>query len=300
MKFSQKGNTPRTCSRSRRSRLPRPKKKVKDCGTNIAAASLQGHSKSARSIADSGRKSGQGRATRETGTGMGFRTAEQSHYRDVASKETLEPKRSSRNRSFSGKRLFDIVLASALFVGTAPLLAVTMLLIRIQDGERSIFSQKRIGKDGKTFNCYKLRTMVPDAQSELEKILGSCPKSRAQWESVQKLDPDPRITQLGRFLRKSSIDELPQLVNVLKGDMSLVGPRPIVPNEIKKYGAFYQDYCSVKPGITGLWQIKGRSNTTYEERVSMDVEYAQNQSLWSDVAIFLGTIPAVLFRRGAR
>ena len=231
---------------------------------------------------------------------MGFRIAEEGHYRDIRRSELRTESETPPKKKIAGKRVFDIVVASALVVVTLPLLVGMMLFIRLQDGHRAIFSQVRIGEDGKRFNCYKLRSMVPDAQERLDKLLVNCPKARAQWDAVQKLDPDPRITKIGHFLRKSSIDELPQLFNVIRGDMSLVGPRPIVQSEVERYGSHYSDYCSVKPGITGLWQVQGRSNTSYEERVELDVLYARNQSLLGDIGIFFQTVPAVMLRRGAR
>lgn len=197
------------------------------------------------------------------------------------------------------KRTLDIVGASLLLLFVAPVIAFFAVMIRIQDGKQAIFWQPRIGAGGKPFNCFKLRSMVPNAGERLKEILAEDPKLRDEWERTQKLAIDPRITPLGHFLRKSSIDELPQLFNILRGDMSLVGPRPIVQNEIEKYGKFFQDYVSVQPGLTGLWQVKGRSETSYPERVALDVEYARNLSFWGDIKIMLATIPAVLFSKGA-
>ncbi|MCA8899825.1 MAG: sugar transferase [Hyphomonas sp.] len=194
----------------------------------------------------------------------------------------------------------DIVVAGTALVVVAPLLLITALMIRLQDGGRAVFWQKRYGKNGRTFHCFKLRSMVPDAQEKLDDLLARCPASRAEWDATQKLNEDPRITPIGQFIRKTSIDELPQLINILRGDMSIVGPRPIVENEISKYGEFYRDYCSVRPGLTGLWQVEGRSDTTYAERVLLDVKYAHSRSFWVDVGIMLKTVPAVLSSRGAR
>ncbi len=197
------------------------------------------------------------------------------------------------------KRTLDIIGASLLLLLVAPVIAFFAILVRIQDGEKAIFWQPRIGAGGKTFNCFKLRSMVPNAGDRLKEILAEDAELRAEWEATQKLENDPRITQIGHFLRKSSIDELPQLFNILRGDMSLVGPRPIVQNEVEKYGKFFHDYVSVQPGLTGLWQVKGRSDTTYPERVALDVEYARTLSFWGDIKIMLATIPAVLFSKGA-
>lgn len=198
------------------------------------------------------------------------------------------------------KRIFDILAAGSALVALAPLIGAFALAVKLQDGGPAFFAQKRYGRDGRIFKCYKLRSMVVDADVRLKKLLETDPAARAEWEATQKLTNDPRITALGRFVRKTSIDELPQLFNVLRGDMSLVGPRPIVENEIAKYGENYRDYCAVRPGITGAWQVSGRSDTTYSERVQMDVEYAKTRSFWGDMRIVLETIPAVLLSRGAR
>ena len=181
-----------------------------------------------------------------------------------------------------------------------PLLLVVGILIRMQDGGPAVYAQKRYGRNGRTFKCFKLRSMVANADDRLREILATDPAARAEWEATQKLVNDPRITPLGHFIRKTSIDELPQLVNILRGDMSLVGPRPIVENEIAKYGEFYRDYCAVRPGLTGLWQVEGRSDTTYEERVQLDAKYARTRTFVSDIMIMLRTVPAVLMSRGAR
>ncbi|MEH6696276.1 MAG: sugar transferase [Hyphomonas sp.] len=198
------------------------------------------------------------------------------------------------------KRILDIVVAGAALLFVAPLILGIALLIRLQDGSRAFYSQKRFGLNGETFNCFKLRSMVPDAREQLEYLLATDPAARAEWDETQKLTNDPRITALGNFIRKTSIDELPQLYNVLRGDMSLVGPRPIVESEIARYGDSFRHYCSVRPGITGLWQVSGRSDTTYPERVATDVEYVRSRSFWGDIKIMLMTVPAVLISKGAR
>ena len=197
------------------------------------------------------------------------------------------------------KRGFDIVVASIALVLLAPLILLFALLVRFQDGGRSFFAQSRYGLNGKTFRCYKLRSMSENADECLADILTKDADLRSEWQSTQKLKKDPRITPLGGLLRKSSIDELPQLWNVIKGDMSIVGPRPIVKNEIQKYGDSYRFYTAVRPGLTGLWQVEGRTDTTYQERVEMDVRYVQTRSFWKDVWIVVRTIPAVIASRGA-
>lgn len=194
----------------------------------------------------------------------------------------------------------DIVIASVALVFVFPLLLVVGILIRLQDGGRAVYAQKRYGRNGRTFMCFKLRSMVANADERLQEILATDPAARAEWEQTQKFVNDPRITPLGHFIRKTSIDELPQLLNILRGEMSLVGPRPIVENEIAKYGESYRDYCAVRPGLTGLWQVEGRSNTSYEERVQLDVKYTRTRTFIGDIMIMLRTVPAVLMSRGAR
>ena len=197
------------------------------------------------------------------------------------------------------KRVFDIVIASIALILLAPLILLFALLVRLQDGGTSFFAQSRYGLNGKTFRCYKLRSMSENADERLKTILTEDADLRSEWQSSQKLKKDPRVTPLGNLLRKSSIDELPQLWNVIKGDMSIVGPRPIIKNEIQKYGDNYRFYTAVRPGLTGLWQVEGRTDTTYQERVEMDVRYVQTRSFWKDVWIVAKTIPAVIASRGA-
>ncbi|MEL6828109.1 MAG: sugar transferase [Pseudomonadota bacterium] len=224
---------------------------------------------------------------------MGF----QSYSRDlVEAKSTpVDVKFSSR-----AKRATDVVIAAGMLCFLLPILLPIALIIRLSDGGPALFRQQRIGRDGEMFWCYKFRTMVTDADVRLEKLLLEDPVARRQWRLAQKLDNDPRITKLGYFLRKSSLDELPQLINILMGDMSLVGPRPIVRSEIEKYGEYFRDYCRVRPGLTGLWQISGRSDTTYQERVNFDVKYVDEWTYAEDIKIILKTVPAVLRSNGAR
>lgn len=210
-----------------------------------------------------------------------------------------EPRRPNPRNSFTAKRAFDIFAALLGLIFIAPLLLIVAVMVRLQDGKAAIFSHTRYGQHGRTFKCYKLRSMVPDAAERLQALLESDPAAKREWELTQKLTHDPRITPLGRIIRATSIDELPQLINVLKGDMSLVGPRPISLSERGKYGENFADYCSVRPGITGLWQVSGRSNVSYPERVRLDTAYAQSRSFWGDVMIILKTIPAVLKSDGA-
>jgi exopolysaccharide production protein ExoY len=204
------------------------------------------------------------------------------------------------NGGFDAKRIFDIVAASAGLVLVGPLLLGIGLLIRLQDGEKALYTQPRYGRSGRAFQCFKLRSMVPDADKRLQDVLDGDPEAKREWELTQKLTNDPRITPLGRFIRLSSIDELPQLINILRGDMSVVGPRPIPLYERNKYGEGFEHYCSVRPGLTGLWQISGRSNITYAQRVEIDTRYVQTRSFWGDIMIMLKTVPAVLKSDGAK
>jgi lipopolysaccharide/colanic/teichoic acid biosynthesis glycosyltransferase len=192
---------------------------------------------------------------------------------------------------------FLIALLALMFV--APIMLGVGLAIFLQDGGPVVFAHRRVGHDGKSFRCLKFRSMAVDAEARLAELLASDPRARAEWEADHKLRRDPRVTQLGAFLRKSSLDELPQLFNVLMGEMSLVGPRPIVEAEIPKYGRRFRQYCAVKPGITGLWQVMGRNDTTYRTRVALDCVYAARRSAWLDLKVLACTIPAVLSRRGS-
>jgi lipopolysaccharide/colanic/teichoic acid biosynthesis glycosyltransferase len=197
------------------------------------------------------------------------------------------------------RRATDIVLSVILLILLSPLFAVIMLLVWLRDAGPPIFAHERIGQGGVHFKCYKFRSMLVDADARLAHLLATSEEARAEWLRDHKLKVDPRITPLGRFLRKTSLDEFPQLVNVLRGEMSLVGPRPIVAAEICKYGRRFHDYSQVKPGLTGLWQISGRNNTTYRRRVALDVMYSRSVSYPIYLKILIGTIPAVLLSRGS-
>lgn len=196
-------------------------------------------------------------------------------------------------------RALDILVSTIAILILLPVIALICLAIFLQDGGSPIFAHRRIGRGGKVFPCLKLRTMVTDSQERLQRLLDADPVARAEWALDQKLRNDPRITPLGAFLRKSSLDELPQLVNVLIGQMSLVGPRPIVAAEVARYGRYFACYCEVRPGITGLWQVSGRNNVSYQRRVAMDVLYTRKQGLLFNVRIILLTVPMVIFARGS-
>ena len=202
-----------------------------------------------------------------------------------------------RNKIY--KRIFDLVCTICGGLLILPIIAVVALLVAIDNKGNVIFAHRRIGKDGKEFPCYKFQSMVPNAQEILQDYLAKNPEARKEWEESFKLTNDPRVTKLGGFLRKTSLDELPQLWNVIKGDMSLVGPRPIVKKEIERYGEYFREYAMVLPGITGMWQASGRSDTTYEERVEMDTWYVRNWSVWLDIMYLAKTFTAVIFGKGA-
>jgi exopolysaccharide production protein ExoY len=197
------------------------------------------------------------------------------------------------------KRALDIVGAGLGLVVLAPFFLIVAMMVRA-DGGPAFFAHQRVGRGGKLFGCLKFRSMVIDSQARLEALLANDPAARAEWDATRKLKNDPRITRVGRFLRSTSLDELPQLINVLRGEMSLVGPRPVQEAEIDRYyGASAAHYMAVRPGITGLWQVSGRSETSYESRVALDVAYVSRPSLLADIAILLRTPVAVLSRRGA-
>ncbi len=213
----------------------------------------------------------------------------------------LEIKNNLANKfSFFLKRVFDYTISITILPILIPVMVIISLFIKLTSKGPVIFSQKRVGKDGKVFKCYKFRTMYEDAEERLKEILENNPDLKVEWLKNRKLKNDPRITPIGKFLRKTSLDELPQIFNVLKGDMSLVGPRPVTTEEIKMYykeSAYY--YYSVLPGITGLWQVSGRSDTDYENRIALDTWYVRNWSVWLDVVILFKTVKIILKREGA-
>nr|WP_240453735.1 sugar transferase [Chachezhania antarctica] len=196
-----------------------------------------------------------------------------------------------------GKRAADIVLCLTLLPVIAPVILMLWLFVR-RDGGPGFFGHRRIGQNGKVFRCWKIRTMVVDAETKLRDHLAKNPAAAEEWERDRKLENDPRITKLGNFLRKSSLDELPQIWNVLRGDMSFVGPRPIVRSEMNKYGVYRNAYKTMKPGITGLWQVSGRNDISYDERIGLDLEYMQTVSFFKDLELVAKTGTAVLSRTG--
>ena len=197
------------------------------------------------------------------------------------------------------KRLVDVLLAATVLALTAPLLIVIWMTIRLSSPGPVIFRHRRIGSKGKYFDCYKFRTMVHDADQLLESVLSKDPSLRAEFEETHKLKDDPRVTRIGEILRKTSLDEFPQFWNVLKGDMSIVGPRPIVTEEVEKYGRWLPVILAVRPGITGLWQVSGRNDTTYAERIALDRGYVLTRTIAADLSIMAKTPTVMVKRNGA-
>lgn len=200
------------------------------------------------------------------------------------------------NRVF--KRTFDVFFAILLLIMLSPLFAFLAIKIS-RDGGPSLYGHTRIGMNGRKFKCYKFRSMIMNSQEVLAHLLATDPQAKAEWDKEFKLKNDPRITRLGHFIRKTSIDELPQLWNVLKGDMSFVGPRPVTEDELDRYRQYVKYYLAVRPGITGLWQVSGRNDVSYNERIRLDTRYIIGWSLLKDFIILFKTISVVFFRKGA-
>jgi exopolysaccharide production protein ExoY len=192
------------------------------------------------------------------------------------------------------KRIMDVAIALVAIVVLAPFMFAIAALIRLWTGGPAIFAQQRIGFDGSTFTCYKFRTMVLNAEEVLDKYLAANPSAAKEWRETRKLRNDPRVGCIGNVLRKSSLDELPQLLNVLRGEMSIVGPRPIVPGELVCYGRHAASCFKARPGLTGMWQVSGRNSVSYSTRVALDRYYVRNWSVWLDVKILIKTVRAVL------
>lgn len=208
----------------------------------------------------------------------------------------------SRNLIVNDPILAQIIDRSGAFIALvllAPLMIIIALVLKIVSRGPVFFEQARVGRGGRMFLCRKFRTMSVDAEDRLAKLLATDTQARLQWDQDHKLKDDPRIFGFGAFLRKSSLDELPQLINVLLGDMSLVGPRPIVKSEIARYGRYFAHYCAVRPGITGLWQINGRNDVDYRRRIAFDVIYVRKGKVGDNIRILAMTVPAVLVARGS-
>ena len=197
------------------------------------------------------------------------------------------------------KRLLDIFLILFFSPILIPLFILIMILTKLTSRGPVFYGHKRIGKNGKEFNCWKFRSMNIRSQEMLEEILKTDPVRRAEWEAERKFKDDPRVTKFGKFLRKTSLDELPQLINILTGQMSFVGPRPVTKDELEKYGSHKEYVVSVAPGLSGMWQISGRSETSYEERIYYDTYYIQNWSVWLDIWVLIKTVGVVLVGKGA-
>jgi lipopolysaccharide/colanic/teichoic acid biosynthesis glycosyltransferase len=199
----------------------------------------------------------------------------------------------------NASRAFDILVAVVAAICFAPTMLVVALCVWVQDGGPVLYAQFRIGREGKRFRCLKFRSMFTDSAERLAEMLACDAEARAEWARDHKLRNDPRVTPVGLFIRKLSLDELPQIFNVLRGEMSVVGPRPIVDAEVCKYGRYFEHYCSVTPGITGLWQVSGRNDVSYRRRVAMDVTYARSKSLAFDLYLLAATVPAVILSKGS-
>lgn len=197
------------------------------------------------------------------------------------------------------KRAFDVLFSLTAIIALLPLLAGCCLVVMITSPGPVLFRHRRIGLSGREFNCLKFRTMQIDAEATLEEHLAKNPDARREWQTMQKLKKDPRITPYGHFMRRTSLDELPQLFNVLRGDMSMVGPRPIVDEEVAKYREHFALYASGRPGLTGLWQINGRNAASYTERISYDLQYLRNWSFFRDIRIIVATAVQVVDGGGA-
>jgi exopolysaccharide production protein ExoY len=220
-----------------------------------------------------------------------------SHGEPFFSTDLVAPSR-IESTPLTAKRCLDILGASiALFLAAPMMIAIYLALLLA--GGKPVFAHRRVGRNGRLFYCYKFRSMVRNADAVLAKHLSEDPAARAEWGRSQKLLNDPRTTPFGSFLRRNSLDELPQLFNVLRGDMSLVGPRPIVPGEVERYSDRIGDYYRCRPGITGLWQVSGRNLVSYQRRVRLDAFYARRQSVRLDAIIMLRTVWVVLTGYGA-
>lgn len=197
------------------------------------------------------------------------------------------------------KRAFDIIGSAGGLILLSPLLIMLAALVKASDGGSIVYGHRRIGRDGTVFRCLKFRTMVVNGDQALADHLARNPHLRAEWEATRKLQDDPRVTRVGAVLRKLSLDELPQLVNILRGDMSIVGPRPVVKDELELYGPAADYYLQTRPGLTGLWQVSGRNDVSYNARVAFDRHYVENWSFAFDLKIIAKTVPAVLSSRGS-
>ncbi|UHD45561.1 sugar transferase [Aureimonas altamirensis] len=197
------------------------------------------------------------------------------------------------------KRTFDLTASIVALILLAPLFMMIGALVKSSDGGRILYGHKRIGRNGETFHCLKFRTMVENGDEVLQRHLRDNPEALEEWTATRKLQNDPRVTRVGQVLRKLSLDELPQILNIVRGEMSVVGPRPVVSEELDYYGPAAEFYLASRPGLTGLWQVSGRNDVSYAARVAFDTHYVQNWSLATDLAIIIKTVPAVVASRGS-
>lgn len=203
-------------------------------------------------------------------------------------------------KHFPLKRSFDIFFSLLVILITLPLFIIIALSIRLSSKGKIVYAHERVGRGGKPFRCFKFRTMYPNADTRLKEILENNPELRKEWEQSHKLKDDPRVTPIGKFLRKTSLDEFPQFWNILRGDLSVVGPRPVVKTEVTKHlGPKAAKILSVRPGLTGLWQVSGRSDTSYAKRIELDEKYVDSHSFWFDIKLIAKTIPAMISSKGA-
>jgi exopolysaccharide production protein ExoY len=218
-----------------------------------------------------------------------------STYKEVAIAGALPESQPNLSRPVGGqlKQHTDLVFAIAALIILSPVLAIIWLIVTIVDGSPSVIRHRRVGYNGQQFDCLKFRTMVLNSDQIFHDYLRHNTEATEQWTKKRKLAPDPRVTLLGSFLRKTSLDELPQLWNVLRGEMSLIGPRPVTLQEIERYGVSASYYFRARPGITGLWQVSGRSRLPYEIRVELDKTYVRTWSVWKDLLILLRTLPCI-------
>ena len=196
------------------------------------------------------------------------------------------------------KRFCDFIFSFFLIIFLIPFFLIIGIIIKVDSKGTILYVQKRVGRNNKTFSCYKFRTMHPEAKYLLKEILIKNPDFKSEFSETRKIINDPRITNIGKFLRFSSLDELPQIFNIAKGDMSFIGPRPIVKSEIKKYGKDFKKVFSIQPGLSGLWQVSGRNKLSYDKRVEIDIFYSENISFLLDIKIFIKTIFVILFPYG--
>ncbi|MCP2732338.1 sugar transferase [Limnofasciculus baicalensis] len=216
-------------------------------------------------------------------------------FQTPSSRSRLRSLSQSRLDGNFAKRLFDVAFSLSVLILFSPVYLVLALLIAISSPGPIFYIQERVGKDYKPFGCLKFRTMVENADEILLDIMASSPALRQEFEDNFKLKQDPRITMIGRFLRLTSLDEFPQFWNVLKGDMSVVGPRPLVPEELPRYGRYMEKVLTIRPGITGLWQVSGRNDIPYDRRVQMDVYYVNSRNFWLDFWLVMKTIGVIVF-----